>query len=69
MSTARTRANRRYNEKTYDQIKIQAKKGVRAQWREEAEKRGLSLASFIMAAVAYYVEHSPAPPSAIDNEN
>lgn len=66
MPTARTRANRKYNEKAYDQIKIQARKGTRDAWKTQAERRGLSLASLIQTAVAEYLERHPEPESVAD---
>lgn len=66
MPTARTRANRKYNEKTYDQIKIQARKGTRDAWKTQAERRNMSLASLIQTAVAEYLERHPEPESTAD---
>lgn len=64
MATARTRANRRYNEKNYDKIQIQAHKGTRAQWKQEADARGLSLAALIVTAVTEYLTQHPPEPGA-----
>lgn len=67
MPTARTRANRKYNERVYDQLKIQVKKGVRDSWKNAASVRGLSLAALIVSAVEEYLTAHPvedAPPLA-----
>lgn len=68
MATSRTRANRKYNDKTYDQIKIQLRKGIRDTWKIEAEKRGLSLASLILQAVSEFLENHPTVENAQKND-
>lgn len=61
--TARTRANRKYNERVYDQLKIQVRKGVRDSWKVAASARGLSLAALIVSAVEEYLSAHPAESS------
>lgn len=63
MATARTLANRKYNEKTYDVLSIRVHKGVRDFWKASADARGLSLAGLIVTAVTEYLERHPAPAS------
>ena len=43
MPTARTRANRRYNEKAYDRLAITVPKGRLADIKAEAERRGVKV--------------------------
>lgn len=47
LSEARKRANQKYNEKAYDQIKIMVKKGERDIIKQFAESRGKSLNGYI----------------------
>lgn len=47
MSTARTKANRKYNEKAYDRIALSVKKGDRERIRAHAESKGMSLNGYI----------------------
>lgn len=63
MPTARTRANRKYNEKAYEQIAIRVHKGTRTAWREHAERLGMSLAGLIVTAVTEYLDTHPTPAS------
>lgn len=63
MGTARTRANRKYNDRVYDRVAIRVHKGVRDLWRASADARGLSLAGLIVTAVTEYLERHPAPAS------
>lgn len=56
MPTARTRANRKYNEKAYDRISLTVKKGERDILRTHAEKQGESLNGFINRAIREAVE-------------
>lgn len=56
MSTARTRANNKYNKKTYDVLAIRLKKGIRDEWKKAAEERNLSLAQMITNAVNAYLQ-------------
>lgn len=56
MPTARTRANRKYNEKAYDRISLTVKKGERDVLRTHAEEHGESLNGFINRAIRETVE-------------
>lgn len=47
MPTARTKANRKYNEKAYDRIALTVPKGERDKIRERAESKGLSINGYI----------------------
>lgn len=51
MATARTRANRKYNEKSYDRIELTVPKGEKANIVAAAEKIGMSMNSYIKAAI------------------
>ena len=62
MTTSKSRllANARYREKAYDSVTIQLKKGKKDHYKEEAAKRGLSLAMLIQKGVEEYLEnHQP----------
>lgn len=62
MATPKSRllANARYHEKAYDRICVDLKKGKREYYKEEAEKRGLSLAMLIQKGVEEYLHnHQP----------
>ena len=57
---SRLLANARYREKAYDSVTVQLKKGRRDYYKEEAAKRGLSLAMLIQKGVEEYIEnHQP----------
>lgn len=58
-SSARVRANDKYNRKAYDSIFIRAYKGTRERWQVSASALGLSLAGLIVAAVTEYLERHP----------
>lgn len=47
ITEARKKANQKYNEKSYDQIKVLVKKGEREKIKKFAEERGKSLNSYI----------------------
>ena len=47
LSEARKRANQKYNNKAYDQIKIVVKKGERNKIKAFAESKGLSLNGYL----------------------
>jgi predicted HicB family RNase H-like nuclease len=47
VSDAQKKANQRYNQKTYDQIKVLVKKGQREEIKAHAEKQGKSLNAYI----------------------
>lgn len=51
MPTARTRANRKYNEKAYDQIGITVPKGEKEKIKEAADLVGESVNAFIKTAI------------------
>ncbi len=51
MPTARTRANRKYNEKAYDRIEFTVPKGEKAEIAAAAQCAGLSMNTFIKEAV------------------
>lgn len=52
-------ANLKYREKAYDRIAIDVQKGKRGRYRQEAEKRGLSLAKLIQLSVEEYITNHP----------
>lgn len=56
MPTARTRANRKYNEKAYDRISLTVKKGERDELKTHAENQGESLNGFINRAIREAIE-------------
>lgn len=47
MPTARTKANRKYNEKAYDRIALTVKKGRKEEIKKTAKKNGLSINAYI----------------------
>ena len=51
MTTPQTRAKRRYNRKTYEQIHLYVAKGRKAVYRDAAEREGQSLNAYIVQAV------------------
>ncbi len=51
MPTARTRANRKYNEKAYDRLTVSVPKGDREKIRAAAQEAGMSLNGFIVEAI------------------
>ena len=57
MPTARTRANRKYNEKAYDRVEITVPKGDREKIKAFADKEGLSVNAFVNAAIKEKMEH------------
>ena len=60
VSKSQLMATVRYNEKAYDKIVASVKKGKRDYYKEEAAKRGLSLAMLIQKGVEEYIEnHQP----------
>lgn len=53
-------ATARYREKTYERIVIDVRKGKKDRYKEEAAKRGLSLAMLIQKGVEEFIEnHQP----------
>lgn len=53
---AQIRANKKWANKNYESIAIRVRKGTRDQWRQAADKAGLSLASYIQLAVKEKME-------------
>ena len=51
MGKSSTKAKNKYNSKSYDRISVIVKKGIKDEWKSEAEKQGLSLNAFIEQAV------------------
>ena len=56
MPTARTRANRKYNEKAYDRLTVSVPKGDREKIRTAAQEAGMSLNGFIVEAITEKTE-------------
>lgn len=56
-STARIRANARYNAKAYDDMKIHVKKGERDRLKLYCVQNGVSLNGFVTSAVAYCIQN------------
>lgn len=60
VSDSKRRANEKYTARNYEQIAFRVRKGIRAEWKCAAEKRGLSLAGLIVTAVTEYLQaHQP----------
>lgn len=55
ISESQLRATARYHAKKYDTLTIRVAKGKRDEYKDEADKRGLSLATFIKTAVEKYI--------------
>lgn len=51
MGKSQTTAKNKYNAKSYDRISVIVKKGVKDEWKSEAEELGLSLNAFVERAV------------------
>jgi len=51
MPTARTKANRKYNEKAYDRVALTVPKGDKEKIKAFAEGQGLSMNAFVNAAI------------------
>lgn len=49
--TARTKANRKYNEKAYDRIELTVKKGEKENIKRCAESKGMSLNAYINSLI------------------
>ena len=56
MPTARTKATRKYNEKSYDRIEITVPKGQKEKIKVAAEQTGESVNSFINSAIQERIE-------------
>lgn len=54
MGKSQTRAKNKYNAKAYDRLSVFVKKGIKDEWKSEAEKQGLSLNAFVEQAVQAY---------------
>lgn len=56
---AHIRANKKYDQKTYERIGILVKKkdNKREQWKAEASRRGKSLNGFLYGCVEYVIEN------------
>lgn len=50
-SEAQKNATRKYIAKTYDRLELQLKKGAKEQYRQQAEKHGLSLNAYIISLI------------------
>lgn len=58
MATAKTRAVRKYNEKTYDRIELKVPKGDKEKIKAAAEQAGESVNAFINAAIKERMQKS-----------
>lgn len=56
MATAKTRAVRKYNAKTYDRIELKVPKGDKEKIKTAADQSGLSLNGFISEAIKEKME-------------
>lgn len=54
-----TQASKKYNEAHYDEVRFRVKKGELQRYKDEAEKRGFSLAQFIRNAIEMYIDEYP----------
>lgn len=61
MPTARTKANRKYNEKAYDRVPLTVTKGHKEVIRAFAEKEGMSVNAFINEAIQEKMNPTPVP--------
>ncbi len=50
-SEAQKRATIKYRDKTYEQMNLQVKKGTKAIYKAQAEKRGMSLNAYIISLI------------------
>lgn len=57
MGKSQTKAKNKYNAKAYDRISVTVKKGMKDEWKSEADKQGLSLNAFIEQAVNQMIEN------------
>lgn len=58
ISEARYRANKKYNEKTYERLAIDVKKGERDRLKAYADSQGMSLNNFVCSCLSYCINHS-----------
>ncbi len=56
ISEARYRANKKYNEKTYERLAIDVKKGERERLKAYADSQGMSLNNFVCSCLSYCIE-------------
>lgn len=57
MALASTEYKRRYNDKSYDAVRLNVKKGLKPQWQSYADKKGLSLNAFMIYVIENGFEH------------
>lgn len=48
--------NDEYNKNTYDNLHLRVKKGIRDEYKQAANRLGLSLAALVTSAVDEYIE-------------
>lgn len=60
---ASTRAKRKYNEKTYDRLTMNIKKGRKDELKTIADGQGLSLNAFILTAIDEKIDRLNHPPN------
>lgn len=46
---------REYNDKNYEKLTLMLSKGIKAEWKAEAKKKGMSLTRFVTEAVTQYI--------------
>lgn len=54
LTDSKRKANDKYLKANYEHITLSVPKGVRADWKQRASARGLSLCEFIRLAVDHY---------------
>lgn len=57
-SKSQMKATNKYRSKSYDQINITAKKGMKEIYKNQAEKRGLSLNAYIISLIEKDMEEN-----------
>lgn len=55
--TAQYRANTRYNRRVYEILSVRVKKGIRNDFKAEAERVGKSLARLVVDSVQYCIKN------------
>lgn len=55
-TTARSRNNTRYTEKTYERVMLYVHKGQREQLKEYAHSKGMSVNEFVNNAIEFYMQ-------------
>lgn len=58
LSEARKRANAKYNAKTYERLGIDVKKGERDKLKQYAERKQISLNSFVNSCISHCIENN-----------